>query len=267
MTKNRELREECPFEMGTISSLLWIGSPKKTEKISCSLHGHDLFAKADTGSGLNLISLKCAKREGFIMVYVHNLGLDSRKDETPIRCYYSEIDEKSTSEIEVGAKDSDEDEESTGVIFHVIPNLSCGIIVGRSLLEKTDAFNLCPTLRDTSPLTSSSPLSTETSSLSASSPNPQTTIKSFHLFITLCPVSVSLLLGKRKHRKNKFDAVIDAKQEHDNERHAEMFRRSRAEDEMLLLRCDKFKIAKEEEARRIKAWEDGHKECGFCCLV
>ncbi|XMA18866.1 hypothetical protein WAI453_011657 [Rhynchosporium graminicola] len=63
LTKNQNLLKDCPPEISEISTLLWIGSPRN--RLKCTMNGHGLIAVADTGSDINLISLKCAKREGF----------------------------------------------------------------------------------------------------------------------------------------------------------------------------------------------------------
>lgn len=67
LTKNRHLLERCPPEMLGLSSLFFIGTPRKSRGtgMGIEIDGHLLNAVADTGSDLNLMSLACADRKGF----------------------------------------------------------------------------------------------------------------------------------------------------------------------------------------------------------
>jgi hypothetical protein len=65
LTKNKHLLERCPIEFSEIPSLTFIGTPRSRSGIGVSVDGRLLVATPDTGSDLNLISLQCAKREGF----------------------------------------------------------------------------------------------------------------------------------------------------------------------------------------------------------
>ena len=59
--------EMCPESMLGLSSLFFIGTPRKTSgrNLSVRLDHRLMKAVADTGSDLNLMSLACAEREGF----------------------------------------------------------------------------------------------------------------------------------------------------------------------------------------------------------
>jgi len=97
LTVNRHRLKTCPKEFSNISSLLWIRTLQ--QRMKCSLDRRNLYTVTDTRSDLNLISLDCAKQEGFYIdtqqearkriivrdgtevetvgqVFVHNLGLD-----------------------------------------------------------------------------------------------------------------------------------------------------------------------------------------------
>ncbi|PVH73364.1 hypothetical protein DL98DRAFT_576346 [Cadophora sp. DSE1049] len=273
LSKNQHLLQECPLEMSNISSLLWIGSPR--QKISCELDGHQLTATADTGSDLNLMSLKCAKREGFTidrrresrrrirvgdgsetetigMVHVYNLSLDWRKEQTPILNLDFDTDGVQASDAEDG-ESQDGDEKGAGVTFHVLPNLPCDLIFGRGLLEQTDAFNLCPSLSSSSlPI----PLEGDTSSSDT---------KAFHVLISLGPVSLNIPISRRKRRAAALQ--VDGKEQHDNARHAEMFRRSTREDEICLLPVSEQGVARVRELRRARKWDVQHASCLYCTPV
>lgn len=267
LTKNRNMLESCPAELSNISSLLWIGSSRDNSsprnRIKCSLDGHELDAIADTGSDLNLMSLKCAKREGFQIdrrrearrrvkvgdgtetetigqVYVYSLGLDWRKAITP------DVPANSDNTTPDGSPQADEDPATFGAVFHVLPGLPCNVIFGRDLLEQTDAFNLCPDL-----------LSTR----SAAKDN----LFELNVLISLGPVSITLPIPRRL--KHSPVANQDPKEIHDDAHHAEIYRRSKKEEEIALLPEEQQHLARATERRKIRDWDARHGRCIYCNSV
>lgn len=270
LTKNRHMLESCPSELGKISSLLWIGSPR--QRMKCSLNGHDLVAIADTGSDLNMMSLKCAKREGFHIdrrreartriqvgdgtetetigqVYVHSLGLDWRKAETiqdPDDSRTRLGDSLSSAQTTNDSSPTDSDSVAPGAIFHVLPGLPCDVVFGRNFLDDTDAFNLCPDL-------SSSPLVNEDDPFE------------LNILISLGPVSLNIPLSRRKRQAGVVDR--DPKEAHDDLKHAEMFRRSIMEDEIASLPKCQQDQARARENTRTNNWAARHASCIYCNAV
>ena len=267
LTKNRHMLETCPTELSNISSLLWIGSPR--HRMKCSLDGHDLVAVADTGSDLNLMSLKCAKREGFHIdrrreartriqvgdgtetetigqVYVHSLGLDWRKAETSSTDDHSRVnmgDPLDSTQPVQDASEHEEDPGAFGAIFHVLPGLPCDVIFGRDLLDDTNAFNICPELFSGPPSEPDDPFE-------------------LNVLISLGPVSLNIPISRRSRRVTVVNP--DPKEIHDNARHAEMFRRSNREDEIVLLPTEQQDRARAREKMRVREWAAGHSTCIYC---
>jgi len=266
LTKNRHLLENCRTDWNSISSLLWIGSPRNRMKFG--LDGHDLVAVVDTGSDLNLISLKAAKREGFHIdrrreartrirvgdgteaetigqIYVQNLSLDWGKEETKLpgadgpTATPAILTSDPTFDESTPSTEADTDPESQGVVFHVLPGLSCDVIFGRELLEYTDAFNLCPDLLDNQCADEDNPLE-------------------LNVLISLGSVSFSIPISRRNV------PIADPKEQHDKERHAELYRRSQREDEIALLPPGEQDRAKIAERRKARAWDALHVTCIHC---
>jgi hypothetical protein len=239
--------------------------------MKCSLDGQDLLAVADTGSDLNLISFKCAKRGRFHIdrrrecrqrvrdgdgsevetigqVYVSNMGLDWRSPET------DSPESPNLSNLPLGASDpnlststtlisANTESESFGAVFHVLPGLPCDVIFGRDLLETTNAFSLCPEL---------------SKAQHADDDNP------FELSVLISLGSISLALPIPR-RKRRIHVVESAREEHDNERHAEMYRRSQKDDYIALLPMHEQERAKILKRRRALAWDKLHINCVHCC--
>ncbi|KAH8790393.1 hypothetical protein F5882DRAFT_517283 [Hyaloscypha sp. PMI_1271] len=266
LTKNRHMLEICPAELSTISFLLWIGSSRNKSsprnRVECSLDGHQLEVVADTGSDLNLMSLKCAKREGFQInrrrearrrilvgdgteaetigqVYIHNLSMDWRKAPTTSR---TSIDVNNI----VSAPDYtplEQDEKNIGTIFHVLPGLPCEVIFGRDLLDQTDTFNLCPNLYPKRTTKKDSPFE-------------------LNILISLGPVSIRLPIPRRRQQCPVVNP--DPKEIHDDERHAEMFRRTKREEEITAEPVEHQGKGRSRERRRIREWDALHRECAYC---
>jgi hypothetical protein len=254
LTKNRYMLESCPVELGSISSLLWIGSPRN--RMKCSLDGRELEAIADTGSDLNLMSLRCTKREGFHIdrrreartriqagngtetetigqVYVYNLSLDWRKAETESS---EDLSAKASPITNIDSSDPGKQQleppSAFGAIFHVLPSLPCDVIFSRDLLDQTDAFSLCPDLLSTRPADKNNP---------------------FELKILISLGRLSDLIPTSRRRQRSADA-----------RHAEMFRRSKREGEIALLTGRQQVKANVMERKKIMDWDAIHRTCVYC---
>jgi hypothetical protein len=257
LTKNRHMLETCPLEISSIPSLLWIGSPQRKRRstcnrMKCTLDGRKLVAIADTGADLNFMCPECAEREGFNVdtreearriiqfgdgteaetvgeVYIHNLSLNWRE---PIR----EAPEPASAFAEPSLPQTTEESVSFGTVFHVLPGLPCDVILGRDVLDETDAFNRCSELSCTQ---------------SSRNKNP------FEL-------NIMIFKPKRKIPDTLLEPTKDA---HDNERHAEMFRRSKREAEISLLPEDQRKRAKARERIKSREWDVAHANCTYCSMV
>jgi hypothetical protein len=140
-----------------------------------------------------------------------------------------------------------DDEDSDEIIFHVLPGLPCDVIFGRELLEEADIFNLC--------FNSSQNLSTS-----------RNDAFELRVLISLGPVAIVLPTPRRRRRKSALIAV-DHKEAHDDSRHAEMFRRTKREEEIAGLSVEQQIIARNIEERRIETWNALHKTCRYCQLV
>jgi hypothetical protein len=162
LTNNRHFLERCPPELVSISSLKFIGSPRKRSGIGVSMSGRLLVATPDTGSDLNLISLACAERERFHIdkshenqvrlqnadgsetttvgrVYVPSVSLDLRRDQT-VPTYEQNLDDKDNVIPETS--DGGEAVELPGETFYVVKGLACDVILGDDFLDRGDAFNV-----------------------------------------------------------------------------------------------------------------------------
>ncbi|KAE8448612.1 hypothetical protein EG329_009037 [Mollisiaceae sp. DMI_Dod_QoI] len=129
-TKNRHLLVACPFSFGDIPSLKWIGSPQGA--IEFSANGRLLAACADTGSDLDLMSLRCAIKKGFKVDRSRRTRV-MLADETIVES----VGQVDISSLQLPGFDSFE------MSFHVLPNLVCDVIFGEEFLEQMDAFNTC----------------------------------------------------------------------------------------------------------------------------
>lgn len=274
LTKNRHLLETCPPDLSSVSSLLWIGSPRTDasvkqprNRLRCWLDGRCVLAVADTGSDLNMMCPKCAKREGFPIdsrpeckshvqfgdgtqaetigqVYIYNLTLDWRSAETILET--TETDSvKQAPELRQPNHNNEDvtDVCASGVVFHILPGLPCDVILGRDLLEQTDAFNFCPDLL-------------------SSKARDRTKSFEYKVLISLGPLSKKLPGFRKIERSNT--PVPNSKEAHDNERHAEMFRRSEKEDEIASLPVALRSREEEREKGRVREWNTVHLNCVHC---
>ncbi|RFU30696.1 hypothetical protein B7463_g5670, partial [Scytalidium lignicola] len=268
-TKNRHLLETCPADWSNISHFLWIETPRN--RMNYSLGEHYLVAVADTGSDLNLMSLDCAKREGFDIdtrpevrrrvqvgdgtevetigrVYIYNLQFDRRKPES----HFPEAAVQAAS-VPFPASTPDASnalfQTSTDnqeiIILDVIEGLPSDVVFGRDLLEATDAFNHCPDL------------------FSSSRGNKHNAYE-FNVFIDCGP----LFPRPRFLRRRQEEAIApETKEQHDDKKWAEFCRRTQEEDRIASLPQNEQAGAREIEQGRTRAWNELHVNCDHCNQV
>ncbi|PMD39510.1 hypothetical protein L207DRAFT_634093 [Hyaloscypha variabilis F] len=253
-TKNKHMLKTCPLEISSISSLLWIGSPRRRRSSSwnrmrCTLDGRKLVAVADTRADLNFMCPDCAEREGFIVdtreaarrtiqfgdgtkaetageVYVANFSLDWREPVT-------ETPEPETAHTDQLPSQIIEDSTLSGIVFHVLPGLPCDAILGRDLLEETDAFNHCSKLSYTQPASNKTPF------------------------------EFNILISSKRKRKSA-GTLSSPEEKHERDKSAEMYERSVREAEISRLPEDQRRVAQDREWLRIQGWEAGHSGCRYC---
>lgn len=239
-TKNKHMLEPCPSEILSLSSLLWIGSPRRKRRspcnrMKCTLDGRKLVAVADTGADLNFMRPDCAEREGFIVdtreaarrtiqfgdgneaetageVYVANFSLDWRE---PV-AEASEAPEAGPVNREQLPFEVIEDSTLSGIAFHVLPGLPCDVILGRDILEETDAFNRCSKLSCTQPARNKNPF------------------------------ECNILISCKRKRKDSGTLPIP-EEKHEREKSAEMYERSVREAEISRLPQDQQRVAQDRE--------------------
>lgn len=285
--KNAHLLEDCPAEQDDMPSLLWIGGHRR--QMICSLDGHDLAAVADTGSDLNFISSKCAKRlrkasltidrrrearkrirfgdcsesETTGQLYVENLGLDRRNEGSTVSDIGFSDDGMSAPKT---SQESTYASTSLGQIFHVLPSLPCDLILGRQLLEQTDAFNLCPTLSNLSYTSSPSTGDSHAPLEERFEPN------SFYIFVSVGPVAASLLRGRRKcgttNDKPATEEELAAKKElADEEKHYKAWHAELSRQSKRMAEIGNQASARDEEEKMVREWEVKHRGCSWCHRV
>jgi hypothetical protein len=212
-----------------------------------TLDGHEVMAIADTGSDLNFIRPKCANREEFHInksdtthipvqlgdgtlvetigqVQILHLSLDWRKPVT----------EKPRMTLEELSTEGKEQPASFETIFHVLPGLPCDVILGRDILDKTDAFNRCH-----------DPSCTRVTS----------NRKAFEL---------NTMISRSKRKQKRTEISPDPKEVHDDERHAEIRRCSKREDEISQLIGLQRDQAVASESASCREWDARHEACTYC---
>ncbi|KAK8110413.1 uncharacterized protein PG998_006870 [Apiospora kogelbergensis] len=257
-TTNKHLLEDCPKAYSDIDSVLWIGTPRN--QMRCSLDGQRAVATADTGSDLNLMSLEYTKRNGYCIddrpemkrllqfgdgstaetmgqVHVNNFSLDWRCP--PITSGLA--NDKITSDEKPQYGDGDVTDEIfvlDQVVFHVLPDLPCDIILGRPLLEATDAFSQ----RDIQ-------------------------LASFdHRFKQKRNMACFNIVIKLRWTRDSSKKRVPTRQDHENEQHAHLYRLSLMEEDIDRL-TGLAKQEKLDEMARVKTrWETEHRQrgCAFC---
>ena len=276
LTRNRHMLEDCPAEMNDISAFLWIGSPK--QRMNCFIDGRELVAIADTGSDLNLMSLKCATREGFHIdrrrearrrirvgdgtetetigqVHVSALSLDWRRKVTISS--ESEFDlppslpeaynALPTNLQHTPARDA---ATSTPAIFHILPGLPCDVILSRDFLNETDAFDLYPNRVSQTTLPEEQDIFMDKKAFV------------FNIFINLGPVAA--FFCRRKASSLPRHLHSHSQEDHDNSHHAEMHRRLKARDRIATLPDGVKAVAEEMERRKIAWYNSSHSTCLHC---
>ncbi|KAK7966036.1 uncharacterized protein PG986_000313 [Apiospora aurea] len=138
------------------------------------------------------------------------------------------------------------------VIFHVLPDLPCDIILGRPLLEATDAFSQ--------------------QEMHLSSSDHKCRRRKYTSCLNIV-IDLGWIRRRRNSSKGKTRAqplsgtgaqVTPSKWFHDDERHAHWYRLSQMEDEIQSL-TGIAKQKKVDALRRLKErWEMQHRGCCFC---
>ncbi|KAI0154290.1 hypothetical protein GGR57DRAFT_110393 [Xylariaceae sp. FL1272] len=268
LTKNRSLLEDCPSSYRKIDSVFWIGSVRN--RVQCSLDSHKAIAVADTGSDVNLMSLTYAKREGYQIdrrqecrrrlqfgdgsqadtigqVYVQNLTLDWRGNESgPGPMFTPPVDVGGTTSCSNQDANGEPDTEQLSAIFFVLPGLPCDIILGRGLLETTDAFNLCPDLK-------------------SSEDTRRNLLAELNIIIDRGRIA-ELLRSLRKKPDSTAAVQIDVER-HDSERHAHWYRISQLEEEIERATGLALEQKQAAKAKMLRQWETKHVSCQFCVQV
>lgn len=243
-TTNQHLLVDSPFTFGNMPSFKWIGSPKG--KMEFFADGHILEACADTGSDLDLMSLRCAIQRGFKVDRKRKTRI-MLADETVIET----IGQVDLSSVQLPGFDSFK------MSFHVLPNLVCDVIFGEEFLEQTDAFNTCKIINEEDLLD----------------------LYSLNTLINLGPLQA--LFTKMFHRKKtrsmqqrnslsngvvSQNAIALAMRDHDKRIEAEMYRQHRVDRLIERMKEEgQGVIARtaEEEATRM-AFLSLHTECAYC---
>jgi hypothetical protein len=162
-TKHKHLLVDCPPVTSSIPNLTFMGSPKGRVEILAD--GQRLEACVDTGSDLDLMSAKCTLKKGFdidrskrnyVMLadrtIVETLG-QVRVKSIQLPEFHPPLYEQADLAI-AGDPTSQEvdqaeilsptpDDVEDAMIFHVLENLVCDVILGEEFLEQMDAFNTC----------------------------------------------------------------------------------------------------------------------------
>jgi hypothetical protein len=113
-------------------TLKWIGSPRGF--VDFKANGKQLVGCADTGSDLDFMSLRCARRLGFKI----DTDLSARTrvmlaDESVVET----VGQVNVSSVELSYFDSFE------MTFHVLPGLASDVVFSEDFLDQMDAFNTC----------------------------------------------------------------------------------------------------------------------------
>jgi hypothetical protein len=268
LTKNQHLLERCPPELGLISSLKFIGSPRKRSGIGVSINGRVLVATPDTGSDLNLISLACAERERFCIdkgqeghvrlqnadgsetktlgrVYVASISLDLRMSQTISERQQPnyDIEEGHVGDIPDAPSDHGEPVDAVGEVFYVVKGLACDIILGDDFLDRTDAFNI----------------GTE---MFTNIPAGEQNVFGLEIFKFLGPLQSRF--SKAKIKSPNITLVEIAQREHDDKYRKERFRRLKARRRIEELVESEQTDAWALELGVIEAFNQQHVGCPHC---
>jgi hypothetical protein len=263
LTANKHLLVDYVANLAKNGLLSWIGTPRR--RMGCSLDGRFLVATADTGSDLNLMSQACAYREGFHVdtrregrvslqvadgtiiktrgiVYVANISLDWRMEDTSpnidgFEVVPPDIDQpEPNSELEQMGQD-------TGEIFHVVAGLPSDIVLGGRFLDKTDAFNTCADLFY----------------------DHSTATKGYHeLNILSFQGAIAHKFSKMTSRPPDQHTLKTHRDAHDDDYHAESYRRSKEKQRIKSLEGRARDAAQRIEEVHIQKFDERHKRCFYC---
>ncbi|TVY84464.1 hypothetical protein LSUE1_G001280 [Lachnellula suecica] len=225
-TKNKHLLVDSPHASGSMPTLKWIGSPGAS--VNLRANGKTLVGCADTGSDLDLISLRCAKRLG--------LDIDTRQsartrvmlaDESVIET----VGQTVNPSVQLSSFDTFE------MAFHVLPGLASDVIFSEEFLEQMDAFHTCAQIKD-----SEDPYQQRLNTL-----------------INLGPVQAFL---SRTWTPNVADT---AQQKHDQVIEAEIYRRKKTNRTIGKIKDpDRASATREAEEVKKRSFDTGHQRCLHC---
>ncbi|TVY90900.1 hypothetical protein LAWI1_G001356 [Lachnellula willkommii] len=225
-SKNKHLLVDCPSSFGSMPMLKWIGSPRGS--VNLKANGKELVGCADTGSDLDFMSLRCARRLGF------NFDTE-RKARTRVMLADESIVETmgqlTVSSVELSYFDSFE------MTFHILPGLASDVIFSEAFLDQTDAFNTCVQIEDSE----------------------DSYQQRVNTLINFGPVQAWL------SRKWTPDAQDTAQQEHDRVIEAENYRRNKADRTIRKMRDEsRAAAAREAEEAKQNTFNTRHARCPHC---
>lgn len=233
MSKNKHFLETCPPEMEDIPSVKWIGSPRR--RLGCYLDGQYFSAIADTGSDINLISLECAKNNGF--------RIDRRREYRTRIQVVDGTQAETAGEVWISSLQlGDQGNPAHTGVFHVLPGLPCDVILGAPILAETDAFNTCSNyFRDRQETEHEGPLE-------------------FNIFTNLGRVqeliSHCISKGRQKYQEERLaSADISPEKQRDNEDQVEIRRRRQVNARIAILTGKEQADAIADERLRVRAYE------------
>jgi len=225
-TKNKHLLVDCPFSFGSLPSLKWLGSPRGF--VNFRANGKQLVGCADTGSDLDFMSPRCAKRLGLRIDT--DPSVRSRvmlADESIVET----VGQVRISSVEVSNFDSFE------MSFHVLPGLASDVIFSEDFLDQMDAFNTCAQIKDTDDLYQ----------------------QRLNTLISLGPIQAFL------NRTWTPDVADTAQQEHDQVIEAEIYRRNNVKRSIRKMRDEgKAAAARVAEETKKSIFDQSHARCPHC---
>ncbi|TVY44316.1 hypothetical protein LSUB1_G001292 [Lachnellula subtilissima] len=225
-SKNKHLLVDCPSSFGSIPTLKWIGSPRGY--VNFKVNGKELVGCADTGSDLDFMSLRCARRLGFNIDTEPNARTQVMlADESIVET----VGQVTVSSVNFSHFDSSE------MTFDILPGLASDMIFSEAFLDQTDAFNICVQIKD-----SKDPYQQRLNTL-----------------INLGPVQAWL------NKKWTPDVADTAQQEHDRDIEAEHYRRNKANRTIRKIRDEnRAAAAREAEEANQNIFNTGHARCPHC---
>jgi hypothetical protein len=225
-TRNKHLLVDCPFNFGSLPTLKWVGSPRGF--VNFRANGKQLVGCADTGSDLDFLSLRCAKRLGF--------KIDSRPSARSRVMLADESIVETVGQVHISSIELSYFE-SFEMSFHVLPGLASEVIFSEDFLDQMDAFNTCAQIKDTE-----DPYQQQLNTL-----------------ISLGPIQAFL------NRTWTPDVANTAQQEHDQVIEPEIYRRNNVKRSIRKMRDeDKAAAARATEETKKSIFDQGHARCTHC---